>query len=72
GGAIGGGLVKQGLNYFAQLPNTAIPLAGSNLMTQFTGSVYGFGTVNWANTSGITRTGQSWWTRPIYSSAKGG
>ena len=68
GGAIGGGLVKQGLNYFAQLPNTTIPLTGSNLMTQFTGAAYGFGTVNWANTFGITSAGQSWWTRPIYSS----
>lgn len=72
GGAIGGGLVKQGLNYFAQLPNTAIPLTGSNFMTQITGMAYGFGTVNWANKFGITSSGRSWWTRPIYSSINGG
>lgn len=72
GGAIGGGLAKQGLNYFAQLPNTAIPLTGSNFVTQATGMAYGFGTVKWANTSGLTSTGQYWWTQPIYSSIKGG
>ncbi len=67
-GAIGGGLVKQGMNFAAQLPNTAIPFSFSNVMTHATGSIFGFGTTGWANAAGLTATGQSWWTQPIYSS----
>lgn len=66
-GALGGGFVKQGMNFAAQLPNTAIPFTTSNAVTQITGSAFGFGTVGWANASGLTATGQSWWTKPIYS-----
>jgi len=67
-GAIGGGLVKQGLNYGAGLANTAIPLTGSNLITQGTGAVLGFSTIGWINWSGTASGGNSWWTSPLFGS----
>jgi hypothetical protein len=66
GGAIGGGLVKPSMNFGAQLANTAIPLTWSNAMTQATGMAYGFGAAGWVNKAGLTVTGQSWWTQPVY------
>lgn len=63
--ALGGGLVKQYLNFAATLPNTAVPLTFSNAVTQATGWAYGFGTFRWLNYSGVTATGNSWWTTPI-------
>jgi hypothetical protein len=69
-GAIGGGLVKPALNFAAHLPNTAVPLRLSNFVTQGTGSAFGFGTIGWLNTAGVVSSGQSWWTQPIYPSAK--
>ena len=53
--ALGGGIVKQGMNYGAGLANTAIPFTWSNAMTQMTGSAFGFGTFGWINKSGLTR-----------------
>lgn len=67
-GAIGGGLVKQGLNYGAGLANTAIPLTGSSLITQGTGAVLGFSTIGWINWSGTASGGNSWWTLPLFGS----
>jgi hypothetical protein len=66
-GAIGGGIVKQGLNYAAGLANTAIPLTLSNAVTQVTGLAYGFGTLGWLNAAQVTSSGNSWWTTPIFN-----
>jgi hypothetical protein len=64
-GAFGGGAVKQSMNYWAALPNTAIPVSWSNAVTQAVGSAYGFSIFGVWNASGTTATGDSWWTRPI-------
>lgn len=64
-GAVGGGLVKQSMNYWAALPNTAIPFSWSNAVTQGVGSAYGFSIFGVWNASGTTAAGDSWWTRPI-------
>lgn len=73
-GAVGGGVVKQSLNFAAALPNTAVPFTYANALTQATGTAFGFGTVGWMNgppgLSGygaVSNTGDSWWTRPIYA-----
>jgi filamentous hemagglutinin len=65
-GAIGSGLVKQGLNYTAGLANTAIPFTWSNVATQSLGSAYGIGSVGWINQTGLTSSGSSWWTSPVF------
>lgn len=64
-GALGAGVVKQGMNFWAGLPNTAFPVSWSNAVTQATGSAYGFSVFGVWNLADVTAAGESWWTKPI-------
>jgi filamentous hemagglutinin len=66
-GYVGGGITRRVLNYGVGLPHTMIPLSVDTVATQAVGAVTGYGTFNWMNQTGVTASGNSWWTSPLRS-----
>ena len=68
-GYVGGGISRRLMNYATGMPHTMIPISVDTAATQIVGGLTGYGTFNWMNQTGVTASGNTWWTRPLIAPA---